>query len=162
MFEEAAHTPPEPRDTLEDQPPPPPCGGKAYREKHRLQTEPGAAERAEAGRTARPIGRRFDAELDLAEIDERGRPGPAWVAKSRSLSRSNLVVLSRRMCYPGREVIVAVHLIDDEPTPLFGRVHLCEYEGEGLYLVDLQLLPTPNDSSIRAWLADRARQAAGT
>src|ERR1043165_3069714 len=76
-------------------------------------------------------GMKFDAELDLCELDERDRPGPTWTGKGRELSRSGMVFRSRRMCYPGRRVLAAVHLIDDMPVPLFGRVASCDYDGDG-------------------------------
>lgn len=99
-----------------------------------------------------PRGHRFEAEIDVAEIDERGRPGSSWVARGRELSRSGFAFMSRRMCYPGRHVIVAVHLIDASPVPLFGRVTTCEYEADGLCRVDIELLEVPEDRSIRDWV----------
>lgn len=95
------------------------------------------------------------AEMDACELDDRERPGPVWTARGLTLSRSNLVFRSRRMCYPGRRLLVAVHLIDDRPTPLFGCVHACEYDGEGLYRVDLDLLPVPDRQDVRDWVRAR-------
>src|SRR6478752_7443249 len=63
-------------------------------------------------------GHPFKADIDIAEIDDRGRPGPAWAARTATLSRSHLFVLSRRMSYPKRIMLVAVHMIDAKPTPL--------------------------------------------
>lgn len=97
-------------------------------------------------------GHRFEAELDVAELDDRGRPVSTWGARGRELDRSSLVFMSRRMCYPGRHVVVAVHLIDSTPVPLFGRVRACEYEGDGLCRVELDLLEVPEDRAIRDWL----------
>lgn len=143
--------------------PPPPSGGHAYREKH-MQTL-GAAEgvaadvldAAIAVSRPRPRGRSFDAEIDLAEIDERNRPGPTWQARARALSRSNLVVCTRRMCYVGRDVVLAVHLIDDRPIPLYGRVFACEYEGDGMHAVDIDLLELPQESTFETWVRERER-----
>jgi len=98
----------------------------------------------------------FNAELDLAELDNRDRPCATWTARARQLSRSRLTFVSRRMCYTGRMLVVAVHLIDDEPVPLFGQIGLCEYEGEGLYRVEVDLLPCPDTRPVREWLAQRA------
>jgi hypothetical protein len=103
-------------------------------------------------RPRRPVGVRFDADLDICELDDRDRPGPAWTARGRELSRSHLIIRSRRMCYPGRRVLAAVHLIDDQPVPLFGKVVSCEYDGEGLYRVDLELLKLPERPEIVEWL----------
>ena len=137
---------------------PPPPGAPAPRAK---AAEPIAIPEREATREpthsvspqgVRPKGHPFDAELDASEIDERGRPQQTWTARSRSLSRGNLVIRSRRMTYPGREIVLAVHLIDGEPVGLYGRVVSCEYDGEGQYVVDLDLMPLPERGEIRAWL----------
>lgn len=149
------------------EPPPPPglmakaaAGGKAEPQAAPEPLTNRASEMIDAAiavASPRPKGRAFNAELDVAEIDNRGRPGPTWVAKGRLLSRSNLVVESRRMCYVGREIVVAVHLIDDEPVPLFGRVHSCVYEGDGVHLVDLDLAEVPRDEQVQAWLRTQSR-----
>lgn len=130
---------------------PPPPGGYIP-----LADEAGAAKRRRV--KIRPPGRPFSAEIDASEIDERLRPGPVWTARARELSRSHIVVGSRRMCYVGRLVIMAIHLIDAEPTPLFGRVVECEYDGEGLYRLDLDLLECPDHRELRAWLEAQHRQ----
>jgi hypothetical protein len=100
------------------------------------------------GRSAFP----FKAELDLTELDGRGRPGPGWAGKSCEISRNHIVFRSRRLCYEERELVVAVHLVDDRPAPLFGRVSKCEYDGDGLYRTVLTLAPVPQQDAIKAWL----------
>lgn len=105
----------------------------------------------------RPSGIRFDAELDLSELDDRDRPGPVWIARGRELGRGHMVFRSRRMCYLGRRILAAVHLVDDKPVPLFGRVTSCEYDVDGLYKVELELLAVPERAEISAWLDARAR-----
>jgi len=100
-------------------------------------------------------GAPFAAELDVCEMDERERPGGAWAARARELSRSALVFRSRRMCYVDRLLLVAVHLIDAVPTPLYGQVISCSYEGEGEYEVRLSLLPVPQRPEVQAWLESR-------
>lgn len=94
----------------------------------------------------------FRAELDLAEVDTRGRPGTTWAGRASELSRSQLTFRSRRMCYEGRELVIAVHLVDDRPVPLYGIVGACEYDGDGLYKTRLNLLPLPETEPIRAWV----------
>lgn len=107
---------------------------------------------------ARPsVGVRFDAELDLAELDDRDRPGSTWSARGRELGRGHLVFRSRRMCYEGRRLLVAIHLIDDKPVPLFGEVTGCEYDNDGLYRVRLELLPLPEKPDVAVWLEARGR-----
>lgn len=101
---------------------------------------------------------KFDAELDLCEVDDRDRPGPTWCGKGRELSRSNLVFRSRRMCHAGRRILVAVHLIDDKPVPLFGRVASCEYDGDGLYRVELELQKPPDRTEVGDWLSKQGRR----
>lgn len=105
----------------------------------------------------RPAGARFDAELDITELDDRERPGPTWTGKGRELSRSHLVLRSRRMSYVGRTMLVAIHLIDDRPVPLFGRVYQCEYDGDGQYKIGLDLLPVPERPETRDWIMSRGQ-----
>lgn len=100
-------------------------------------------------------GIRFDAELDLSELDDRDRPGPTWSGRGRELGRSHIVLRTRRMCYTNRRVLIAVHLIDDEPVPLLGLVTECEYDGDGLYKVALELMRVPERPEISAWISDR-------
>lgn len=108
-------------------------------------------------RPNKPAGVRFDAELDLTELDDRDRPGLVWTGRARELSRSHLVLRSRRMCYQGRRILAAVHLIDDRPVPLLGRVTGCEYDGDGMYRVELELMQLPPKPEIALWLEDRGR-----
>jgi hypothetical protein len=100
-------------------------------------------------------GYTFRAELDLAELDDRLRPGPAWASRAELISRSHMVVLSRKMSYVGRLIAVAVHLIDSEPTPLLGRVTECEYHADGLYRIVLELLPMPKFLHLTRWFESR-------
>ncbi|MBZ0171377.1 MAG: hypothetical protein K8E66_03265 [Phycisphaerales bacterium] len=97
----------------------------------------------------------FDAELEMAEVDERGKLGTPWSARSRTLSRSSLTITSRRMCHTSRRVLVAIHRIDDEPMMLLGRVQDCVYETDGLYLLELELLPM-NDRQTQESFTRRA------
>lgn len=99
----------------------------------------------------------FNAEIDATELDERWRPGSTWTAKGRGLGRSHLVLQSRRMTYVGRVIVAAVHLIDSEPVALMGRVSVCEYEQEGLYRIELELLPIPEQGPIREWVAAKGK-----
>lgn len=102
--------------------------------------------------TRRPKGSTFEVELDIAELSERRQFGPVWSAKSQTLSRSNLVFVARRMVHPGRTLAVAIHLVDDKPTPLFGVVVGCEYvEGSG-YRVDIDLLKMDEERVSESWL----------
>ncbi len=93
----------------------------------------------------------------MCELDDRDRPGPVWSARGRELSRSHLLVRTRRMCYAGKRILVAVHLIDDLPVPLYGRVLVCDYDGDGLYKVELELLRVPDRPEIAVWMHQRAR-----
>ena len=111
----------------------------------------------------RPNGNRFHADIDLAELDERERPGMTWQAKASELSRSNLVLISRRMCYVGRSLAVAIHLIDDRPVPLLGRVVSCEYNDDGLYRIDIDLLKIEEGHAVYEWAhASGVRRGAKT
>lgn len=100
----------------------------------------------------RPEGRAFTADLDLVEFDDRGRVVSTWSARACSLSRSNIVVRSRRMVYRQVPIGVLIHLIDSTPVPLFSRAYHCDYDGEGMYKIDLDLLPLPDSGPIAAWV----------
>ncbi|MEM1329678.1 MAG: hypothetical protein AAGG07_03860 [Planctomycetota bacterium] len=110
-----------------------------------------------AARDAKETSRPFDAELDVAEIDERYRPGSTWAARAQEISRSHVIVASRRMCYEERLVVIAVHLIDAKPVPLFGVVRSCDYDGDGLYRVEIELLPMPEERPLLDWIEARSR-----
>lgn len=103
-------------------------------------------------------GVRFTADVDLCELDEHQRAGSIWPARTALLSRSNLVILSRRMSFVGRWVLVAVHLIDDTPTPLMGRVVQCEYHGDSLYKIVLELVRLPPGDLAHRWAQGRDRR----
>lgn len=124
--------------------PPPPSGPTYFSE-----PEPEAGQKP-AART-RPHGHRFEAEIEVSEMDDRQRPGLPWPARTRELSRSAIVMVSRRMCYPNRLLLLAVHRIDDRPVPLFARVVDCEYEADGLYRVEVDLLPIPPHGPVAEW-----------
>ena len=115
--------------------------------------DPWALDAGEVTATVRPRnqGHTFRADVDMAELDDRSRPGPAWAARTLSLSRSQLVVLSRRMSYPKRVMVIAVHLIDAKPTPLLARVSECEYHSDGLYRIVLELMPLPDADVLATW-----------
>lgn len=102
--------------------------------------------------TGRPAGKTFSAEIDVCELDERGRAGQTWSARSSRLSRSSLELRSRRMCHEGRKLLVAVHLIDETPIVLFGTVTRCEYEGDGMHVIDMELATLPDSHEVRAWV----------
>ncbi len=102
------------------------------------------------------VKRAFVTDLDVCEIDDRGRPGAVWTAKARELSRGELVFYSRRMCYPGRHKLVLIHLIDNSPVAVYGVVEASEYEGEGQYRVELELRPMPTTNRhIAEWIETR-------
>ncbi len=96
----------------------------------------------------------FDAELEMAEI-EHGKAGLPWSARARTLSTSSLSLSSRRMCYTDRRVIVAVHRLDNKPLMLLARVADCRYESDGLYTIDLELLPT-DESGVKVSFSRKA------
>lgn len=107
-------------------------------------------------RPGRPRARAFSPELDLVELDEMGRTQSIWSARAIGLSTSSLVVRSRRMVYPHRTIGALIHLIDAKPVILFGRAISCDYAGQGLYVVDLDLIPIPKSGPIAKWAAEAA------
>jgi hypothetical protein len=153
--------------TLSAQDRPPPCGGPVYRERHtsaeiaeeqRAMTPRERRLAAEKKASATPSEHPFSAKIDLAELDERGRPGPVWRGMSVGLSRSSLRFQSRRLCYIGREVLVAIHQIDDRPVPLFGRVVSCQYDGDGTHEVELALDRPDAKVGLTAWANTRPKR----
>ncbi len=109
-------------------------------------------------RRPRPIppGHAFKADLDLAELDERRRPGMTWPGKSYEISKNHIAFRSRRMCYLGRSLLALVHLVDDTPVPLFGEVIASEYDGDGLYRTVIGLMELPDEEPIKTWIAGQA------
>lgn len=135
--------------TTQTAPPAPPAGATAQAEYPGVPSAPVSVGRMKL--------HPFNAELDATELDERWRPGTTWTAKARGLSRSHLVLQSRRMTYVGRVVVAAVHLIDSEPVALMGRVSACEYEQEGMYRIELELLPVPAQGPIKDWVTSKGK-----
>lgn len=102
----------------------------------------------------------FRADLDLAELDDRHRPGMSWMGRGIELSRSSLTFRSRRLCYEGRRIVAAVHLVDDRPVPLFGVVSKSEYDGEGQYRTSITLHALPDEDPVRNWVHHVAERLA--
>lgn len=105
-------------------------------------------------------GHPFKAVADLSELDERARPAAKWTGRTLRLSRSHLVMQSRRMCHPGRLIVAAVHMVDAVPHVLAGTVSRCEYAGEGQYALLLELTPTPSSPELAAWTHEVAKALA--
>ncbi|MEO1584616.1 MAG: hypothetical protein AAFR96_08600 [Planctomycetota bacterium] len=105
-------------------------------------------------------GRRFAADIDLCDIDERMRPGPMWTGRSVLISRSRLWIRSRRMCYPNASIGAAIHLIDAEPVVLYGAVRRCEYDADSLYDIEIELLSPPSATLLHAIRSASLGQAA--
>jgi hypothetical protein len=145
----------EPAAVAAPPPPPPPPGVRAEANSTPVTAAHSGVTKSSPSSVGK--GHPFDAEIEVGEIDERGRPGSAWAARGREVSRERLVLMSRRMVRLGCLVIVAVHMVDDEPMPLFGKVIECEYEAEGLHRIIVEFRPTPWDTDLRAWMAERAR-----
>lgn len=156
----AAPPPPKVRPSTSEEPatpPPPQAAPPAPAEPEPIEDLPTLEKSAEqiGGAEGAPTFHEFDAELDVAELDERLRPVTTWSARSSSVNRSSLTIRSRRMCYAKKMLLVAVHLIDDQPTILAGRVLECEYDGEALYTVKIELAPRPSSEEIRQWIMQR-------
>ncbi len=94
----------------------------------------------------------------MTELDDRSRAGPTWNAQAREISRAHIVLRSRRVCYVGRRVVFAIHLIDDKPVPMAGTVYSCEYDADGQYLTTIDLEPLPDVASVREWIKERGRR----
>lgn len=104
-------------------------------------------------------GRPFSAELDVCDLDDRLRPGPKWTVRSRTISRGHIAVYSRRMCYHGARVAIAVHMVDSQPLVLIGVVSACEYESDGRYRIDIAFEEVADSNLIpmlRQWFVESA------
>lgn len=102
-------------------------------------------------RGARPTGHPFVADADASELDDRNRPSPKWAVRTCELSRNHLVFYSRRMIYEGRQVMLAIHLVDDRPVVLGGKVVSCDYEGGGRHRIDVDLVHIPPSEPLARW-----------
>lgn len=114
------------------------------------------AERWSNARKRPPVparrGAPFPAELDLTELDEHEKPMLTFTGRACELSGTHISFRARRMCYRSRNVILAVHLVDDQPVPLYGEVESSEYDGEGMCLTWVKLLELPNRDVLHDWL----------
>lgn len=99
------------------------------------------------------VGHPFDAPIVLIELCDRGEPQSTWQGRAVRLSRSHLVLCSRKLSYEGRVILAAVHMIDASPTCLAGKVMVCDYLGGTKFAIALALIETPQSPSIDAWLA---------
>ncbi len=132
--------------------PPPPTAPSQFDEFEDLQATRKRRRRREY--EERPATVPFTAELDVTELDERRRPGPTWTAKACEIGTARVVIRARRMCYRGRQLLIAVHLIDDKPTPLYGVVHECVYDCDGLHRIDIDLEHVPTEvPAVKDWIA---------
>ena len=140
--------------------PPPPAGPSLASRQHETPADAAvpahlaASSTPSSGSTGESKVYPFDAELEIAEIDH-GKAGVPWIARARTLSTSTLSMSSRRMCYVDRRVIVAVHRMDNKPMMLLGRVADCRYDTDGLYTIDLELLPT-DDADVKVSFSRKA------
>jgi len=131
--------------------PPPPSAHTRFDEFEDLPASKKRRQRKEYDE--RPATVPFNAELDVTELDERRRPGPTWAARACEIGTSRIVIRTRRMCYRDRALLIAVHLIDDTPTPLFGIVHECVYDCDGMHRIDLDLEHVPHAvPAVKAWI----------
>ena len=99
----------------------------------------------------RPVGHRFVADADASEMDDRKRPTPKWSIQTCELGRNHIVIISRRMVYPGKQMMLAIHLVDDRPVILGGTVVSCDYDGSGRYRIDIDLVHTPQSDTLDRW-----------
>lgn len=121
---------------------------------------PAPAARPHSPRGGGRAGHPFRAPLGVAEVDGRDRPTAEWVARSVELGRSHVVLLSRRMVYEGRRLRVKLHLVDDRPVLLFGRVLVCDYAGDGLHRVEVALERRASESAAGPEDSERTKKAA--
>lgn len=105
-------------------------------------------------RPGRPKCHAFTAELDLVELTDTGRQNAIWSARAIGLSKSSLIVRSRRMVYAHQAIGALIHLVDSKPVVLFGRATSCDYAGEARYVIDIDLIAIPSAGPIATWATD--------
>jgi hypothetical protein len=110
------------------------------------------AEPIEAVPIAAIKGHPFAAVITMAELDATERIGVPWQVKGVKLSRSHVVIQSRRMCHLGRKVVLAVHMIDAVPTALLGKVVGCEYTTQGRHAIGIELVVMEENPEINEWV----------
>lgn len=66
-----------------------------------------------------------------------------------------MIFRSRRMCYEDRYLILCVHLVDDEPVPLYGKVVWSEYDADGQHRTKIQFAELPESELLKAWVLDQ-------
>lgn len=103
-------------------------------------------------------GREVRIRAHMSELLGQGRPGPAWSVVTSSISPSRFSVESRRMCYPERPVIAALHVLDARPMPLMGMVLSCEYTGDGVHRVVVAMTAYQPRRSLELWLEEVGRE----
>lgn len=108
-----------------------------------------------------PDARPFPTEVEAAELDERSRPTASWAANTTHLSRAHVALISRRLVYPGKVLVVAIHLLDSTPTLLAGTVKSCDYIGEGEHRVVLSLITPPKSEELSRWVMGRMPRRPG-
>jgi len=86
-------------------------------------------------------------------LNENGEPTTPWTARAVRLSRSHLVVRSKKLCYVERYVLIAIHLLDADPTCLAAVVKQCDYIGGMHYALGLALVELPQTAFVDAWIA---------
>jgi hypothetical protein len=104
-------------------------------------------------------GQTFDASVTLSEWLDSGEPSACWPGRSVRISRSHLILVTKRMCYSNRTLLIAVHKIDSTPLVLAGLVELCDYVGNGLNAVALSLQTVPETPQVTKW-TDSFRKSA--
>ncbi len=105
-------------------------------------------------------GQSFDAGVTASELMEVNEPGPKWPARSVRISRSHIVISSKRMCHIERKLLLAVHKIDAHPLILEGSVESCSYVAGGLCCVVVRLKGIAESEVAETWSSSFAPKGA--
>lgn len=101
-------------------------------------------------RSKQDCSTRFVMLVEIHELDTFAAPDRSWIANSVSLSRSQLIVMSRRMTFVDRSVMVKIKLASGAFASLSGKVVECSYHGRSLHRTVIALTKAPiEDASVR-------------
>jgi len=104
-----------------------------------------------------PKGRAFKAWIDVSLCEPSSRPKPEQRVQAFELSTKHLGLFSRNMIHVDAEMLILVHLIDAEPTILYGKVMDCEYDGNWRHRVIVRFEPIPDIPQIEQWVKEHRR-----
>lgn len=98
----------------------------------------------------------FAAIVHVFELDGLGTVTSTGVeTRAFDLSRGGIGLHSRRMYYPGAQLVLRLALPGFLPRILGGVVKYSRYRERGLYHIGIEFAPLPNNQTFRTWLSQQ-------